>query len=56
MASRSTIAAGAAENTPNNLVSWLTDPNDIKEGTRMPAMHLTDLQNRQITAYLETLR
>ena len=55
LASRSTIAAGAADNTPNNLVTWLTDPNDIKEGTLMPAMHLTDLQNRQITAYLLTL-
>ncbi len=55
VASRSTIASGAADNTPNNLVAWLTDPNDIKEGTLMPAMHLTDLQNRQITAYLMTL-
>ena len=52
---RSTFAAGAAENTPNNLVAWLADPNDIKDGTLMPAMHLTDLQNRQITAYLTTL-
>ncbi len=55
VASRSTIAAGAADNTPDNLVRWLADPNDIKEGTLMPAMHLTDLQNRQITAYLDTL-
>ena len=55
LASRSTIAAGAAENTPANLVAWLADPNDIKEGTLMPAMHLTNLQNRQITAYLTTL-
>ena len=56
LASRSTIAAGAADNTPTELVRWLADPNDIKEGTLMPAMHLTDLQNRQITAYLDTLR
>ncbi len=56
LATRSTIAAGAAENTPTNLVAWLADPNDIKEGTLMPAMHLTDLQNKQITAYLLTLR
>lgn len=55
LASRSTIAAGAADNTPANLVAWLADPNDIKEGTLMPAMHLTNLQNRQITAYLTTL-
>ena len=52
---RSTIAAGAATNTPANLLAWITDPNDIKEGSLMPAMHLTDLENKQITAYLLSL-
>ena len=54
--SRSTIAAGAATNTPDNLLTWITDPNDIKPGSLMPAMHLTDLENKQITAYLTSLR
>ncbi|MGI4829532.1 MAG: cytochrome c oxidase subunit II [Janthinobacterium lividum] len=54
--SRSTIAAGITPNTPENLVRWITDPNDFKPGTLMPAMHLTDRQNAQITAYLTTLR
>lgn len=54
--SRDTIASGVAKNTPKNLLNWITDPNDLKPGALMPAMHLTDRQNEQITAYLTTLR
>ncbi len=53
--SRDTIAAGAALNTPANLKAWIKDPTVFKPGTLMPAMHLTDLQNAQITAYMTTL-
>ena len=53
--SRDTIAAGAALNTSDNLNRWITDPATLKPGALMPAMHLTSLQNRQITAYLVTL-
>jgi cytochrome c oxidase subunit 2 len=53
--SRSTIAAGIAPNTPANLLIWITDPNKMKPGCLMPAMHLTSLENKQITAYLTTL-
>ena len=52
---RKTIAAGAAANTPASLLAWITDPNDLKPGSLMPAMHLTDLENKQITAYLLSL-
>ena len=54
--SRATLGAGAAENTPGNLNAWIADPNTFKPGTLMPAMHLTDRQNAQITAYLLTLK
>jgi cytochrome c oxidase subunit 2 len=54
--SRATIAAGAAKNTQEQLLRWITDPNQIKPGSLMPAMHLTDTQNEQITAYLQTLK
>jgi cytochrome c oxidase subunit 2 len=54
--SRATLAAGATENTPENLKAWITDPNRIKSGSLMPAMHLSDRQNAQITAYLLTLK
>lgn len=54
--SRETIGAGAALNTPGNLEAWITDPNTFKPGCLMPAMHLSDRQNQQITAYLLTLK
>jgi cytochrome c oxidase subunit 2 len=54
--SRATIASGAAPNTPDKLKAWITNPDDIKQGSLMPAMHLTDQQNAQITAYLMTLK
>jgi len=56
MMSRATIASGAAPNTKEQLLAWVTDPNQIKPGSLMPAMHLTDRQNAQITAYLLTLK
>lgn len=54
--SRDTIGSGILKNTPQNLDRWIADPNDFKPGCLMPAMHLTDKQNAQITAYLLTLR
>ncbi|HEV2578788.1 MAG TPA: cytochrome c oxidase subunit II [Acidobacteriaceae bacterium] len=53
--SRDTIGAGILPNTQENLLRWINDPNDFKPGCLMPAMHLTDEQNAQITAYLLTL-
>jgi cytochrome c oxidase subunit 2 len=54
--SRDTLGAGATTNTPGNLLQWIADPNTYKPGCLMPAMHLTDRQNQQITAYLLTLK
>lgn len=54
--SRATIGAGIAPNTAANLKAWVADPNTIKPGTLMPAMHLTERQNDQLVAYLTTLR
>jgi cytochrome c oxidase subunit 2 len=53
--SRETIGAGIVPNTRESLLRWINDPNDLKPGCLMPAMHLTDQQNAQITAYLLTL-
>jgi cytochrome c oxidase subunit 2 len=52
---RATIAAGAAANTPENLRSWLQNPNTIKSGALMPAMQLSDRETDEMMAYLETL-
>ena len=54
--SRATLGSGAAQNTPGNLLAWIADPNTFKPGCLMPAMHLNDRQNAQITAYLLTLK
>jgi len=54
--SRETIASGAVPNTKENLLSWINDPSQMKPGSLMPAMHLSDRQNQQITAYLMTLK
>jgi cytochrome c oxidase subunit II len=54
--SRETLAAGATTNTADHLKAWIDDPNTFKPGCLMPAMHLTDRQDAQITAYLLSLK
>ena len=54
--SRGTIAAGAAENTHNNLRLWIQDPSAIKPGSLMPAMKLNDADLDAVVSYMETLR
>jgi cytochrome c oxidase subunit II len=54
--SRSTIAAGAAENTKANLRLWIQNPDAIKPGSLMPAMQLTDADLDALVRYLETLQ
>jgi len=54
--SRDTIAAGAANNTPERLRLWIKNPDAIKPGSKMPAMGLSDQDLDAVTAYLETLR
>ncbi len=54
--SRSTIAAGAAENTKENLRLWIQNPDAIKPGSLMPAMQLTDADLDALVRYLETLK
>ena len=54
--SRRTIAAGAAENTTQNLRLWIQNPDVIKPGSLMPAMKLSDEDLDALTRYLGTLR
>jgi cytochrome c oxidase subunit II len=54
--SRATIAAGAAENTPENLRLWIQNPDGIKPGSLMPAMKLSDADVDAVVNYMETLR
>jgi cytochrome c oxidase subunit 2 len=54
--SRSTIAAGAADNTAENLRLWIQKPDAIKPGSLMPAMQLGDSDLDALVRYLQTLR
>jgi len=54
--SRATIAAGAAENTHDNLRLWIQDPGAIKPGSLMPAMKLSETDLDAVVSYMETLR
>ena len=53
--SRTTIAAGAAPNTEENLTLWIKDPDAIKPGCLMPAMQLDDQDVKSLVAYLMSL-
>jgi cytochrome c oxidase subunit 2 len=53
--SRSTIAAGAATNTQDNLRLWVKEPDAIKPGALMPAMQLEDRDVDALVAYLMSL-
>jgi cytochrome c oxidase subunit II len=54
--SRSTLGAGVASNTPENLRAWVNNPASLKPGALMPAMQLARTDLDQIVAYLLTLR
>jgi len=55
LASRDTIASGAIRNTPENLREWIDNPDRMKPGCLMPAMHLNNHDLTAVTAYLATL-
>jgi cytochrome c oxidase subunit 2 len=54
--SRETIGAGVAANTPENLRAWIRRPDDIKPGSLMPPMGLSDSQLSDVTTYLSSLQ
>ena len=43
------------ENKPDNLVSWIHDPQMVDSATAMPKTGVTERQARDIAAYLYTL-
>ena len=54
--SRRSIAAGTLPNTRTNLTSWISDPQAIKPGSRMPATTLSPSELNALVTYLETLK
>jgi len=53
---RRIFLAGLLRNTPDNMVTWLREPQRIVPGNAMPNTGLSEEQARNITAYLYTLR
>jgi cytochrome c oxidase subunit 2 len=53
--SRATIAAGAAQNTRENLRLWIQNPSALKPGSLMPAMKLSDADLDAVVNYMESL-
>ena len=53
---RRTYLAGRIENTPENMMRWISHPHSIDEKTAMPETGVNDRDVRDIAAYLYTLR
>lgn len=54
--SQRTFIAGKLENTPENLVRWIMDPQAIEPGTAMPDADAPEDVARHMAAYLYTLQ
>jgi cytochrome c oxidase subunit II len=55
-ASRRQLGAGIVTNTPENLRRWLTDPQRVKPGAKMPDFKFTKEQVTDLADYIETLK
>ncbi len=51
-----TYIAGMLRNSPANLVRWIRQPQAVIPGNAMPDMGVTEVDARDIAAYLYTLR
>ena len=51
-----TYIAGELANTPDNLIRWLKNPQEVEPGTAMPYLGVSETDARDIAAYLYTLR
>lgn len=56
VATRSTLGAGTLPNTPENLATWIQDPQRVKPGNQMPPNPLAADDLQALVAYLGTLR
>jgi len=56
IASRSTLGAGSIPNMHGYLAGWISDPQSIKPGNRMPPPGLSGDELQAVLAYLETLK
>jgi len=56
IAARPYIAAGSLQNTGDHLKQWITDPQAIKPGIRMPMNQYTGDDMQALVTYLESLK
>jgi cytochrome c oxidase subunit II len=50
------LAALTIDNTPADLLRWISDPQHVKPGAKMPALDLSPEEFRAIADYLRSLR
>ncbi len=55
-ASRQTLAGGILDNPPDNLTTWLANPQAVKPGTQMPDLGLSADKIAALVAFLEALK
>lgn len=56
VATRTKLGSGVLDNSPENLRSWLKNPQAHKPGCKMPNFNLTDKQVDQLATWLESLK
>jgi cytochrome c oxidase subunit 2 len=56
VAGRTSLAALAIDNSAAGLLEWISDPQHVKPGAKMPALDLPPADFRAIAAYLRSLR
>lgn len=54
--SRHMLAAGLLSNTPEHLTRWLQNPLEVKPGSLMPNLGLTEAEIAVLVAYLQSLQ
>lgn len=54
--SRRAFIAGYLPNNQRNLVAWILDPDSIRPGTAMPDLGVSEIEARDMAAYLLSLR
>ncbi len=53
---RNTIAAGVLNNNLENLTHWISDPQDVKPGSKMPDLGLSASDAGVLAVYLQSLK
>jgi len=56
VATRTTLASATIRNTPAELAAWISNPQAIKPGVRMPDLGLSRGEVSELVAYLDSLR